>query len=123
MALNALSTDAASLPSRVDETWQLLVTPESTDEPVGYLLAIVGSTTHIAELVVDPAFRRQQRATALLDSICASASGPITVCVAAENSAARSLYEQYGFRQAGRRPDQFDSGAGLTLRFDPENEG
>ena len=120
-ALDALSTDAASLAIGVDETWRLLVTPDNSDEPVGYLLAIEGSATHIAELVVDPAHRRQKRATALLESVCESTRHPVTVCVAADNEAARLVYKQLGFTEVDRRAEQFDSGDGLTLRYDPQS--
>ena len=99
--------------------WRLIVSPDHTDEPVGYLLAFDGTTTHIAELVVAPSSRREKRATALLDAVCASTPRPVTVCVAAQNEAARSLYGRYGFVEIDRQNEQFDSGDGLTLRYDP----
>ena len=115
-ALNELSADAARSTPRA---WRLLVSPDASDEPVGYLLAANGRETHIAELVVDAAHRRQHRATALLAVVCGSASQPVTVCVAAENSAARSLYEAFGFSETNRSTDQFDAGTGITLRYEP----
>lgn len=118
-ALDALTTDTPSLAPGLDETWRLLVSPDRNDEPVGYLLALDGTATHIAELVVDPAYRRQNRATALLAAVRALGKS-VTVCVAADNEAARVLYKQSGFTEVDRQPEQFESGDGLTLRCDPE---
>ena len=120
-ALDAQATDTTSLALSVDKTWQLLVSPDGADKPVGYLLAVDGTATHIAELVVDPAYRRQHRAMALLESVCESTRHPVTVCVAANNEAAWSLYERCGFVEADRTTEQFASGDGLTLRYDPES--
>lgn len=101
---------------------RLLVSPDTTDQPVGYLLAVDGETTHIAELAVDPEYRRQQRATALLGAICETAAEPVTVCVAVTNEPARSLYEQAGFIEVTRTPAQFKQSDGLTLRYDPDSD-
>ncbi len=117
-ALDDRSTDTPSLAISVDRTWRLLVTPDETDEPVGYLLAFDGPSIHIAELVVAPAYRREGRATALLATVCGSGH-PVTVCVAAANEAARVVYNQWGFTEVARHTEQFDSGDGLTLRYDP----
>jgi len=106
----------------MDETWRLLVSPDSADEPVGYLLAIEGAATHIAELVVAPAHRRENRATALLESVCKPTHQPVTVCVAADNEPARLLYKQSGFTEVASHTEQFDSGDGLTLRYDPSTQ-
>lgn len=116
-ALSALSTE--SLAVTAAGGWRVVVSPDCDDEPVGYLLAITSTTTHIAELAVDPEFRRENRARTLLAAICESASRPVTVCVAAENTAARSLYEGYGFFEVDRTPEQFDSGTGSTLQYEP----
>ncbi len=119
-ALDALATGPGSLTPSLYKTWKLVVTPDRTDNPVGYLLAIDRTAIHIVELVVAPTHRRQQRATALLESVAASGR-PVTVCVAADNEAARLVYKQSGFTEVGRQTDQFDSGDGLTLRYEPAN--
>jgi len=121
-ALDGVSTDYPSTLVDPQETWRLVVTPDETGEPVGYLLAVGGSATHIAELAVDPAYRRQNRATALLESVCEATHQPVTVCVAVDNEPARLLYKQVGFTEVGRRTEQFNSGDGLTLRYDPDNQ-
>lgn len=98
---------------------QLLVSPDPSGRPVGYLLAVDGEPLHIAELAVAPEYRRENRATALLDSICKATGGSVTVCVAATNRPARSLYEQRGFIETTRTAGQFESADGMTLRYDP----
>ena len=114
----ALTEQEATSPVRIT---RLFVTPDSSGRPVGYLLAVDGEPTHIAELAVDPEYRRQNRATALLDAICEAAAGSVTVCVAATNRLARSLYEKRGFVETTRTAGQFESADGMTLRYDPEN--
>ena len=119
-ALAELSTDTVE-PTGSPRAWRLLVSPNSDDRPVGYLLATTGESTHIAELAVDPAYRRESRATTLLEAICDDATAPVTVHVAASNEPAQSLYWRVGFVQSSRSTEQFDSSDGLTLQYDPEN--
>ena len=123
-ALDSQSTESSSPAASAvsDDAWHLLVSPDANDQAVGYLLALSASEIHLAELVVAPAYRRQKRATALLAVVCESAARPVTVCVAAENHDARSLYDGFGFSVCSRSDDQFDSDAGLTLRYEPSTE-
>ncbi|WP_081927432.1 GNAT family N-acetyltransferase [Halobellus rufus] len=80
----------------------------STGRPVGY--ALVVGDAHLAELVVHPAYRREGRGRALLRALIADrAPGTrLTLTVAADNDAARSLYESVGFEAIGRQPDFFE---------------
>lgn len=105
-------------------------------DPVGYLLAVdappdvatahlpdADQTVHVAELVVDPAARRQGHASALLATLLGMhPAAAVTLTVAADNDAARSLYDQFGFEVQARLPAYFDDGAGLLLvhRWRPE---
>lgn len=100
-----------------DEAFSLLVSVDEADSAVGYLLALTGDTTHIAELVVDPAYRREGRANELLTTLIEHGEGPITVHVAVDNTEARALYRTVGFQQQARTDDQFEHAAGLTLRY------
>jgi ribosomal-protein-alanine N-acetyltransferase len=87
--------------------------------PVGYLLAVDSqATVHVAELVVDSAYRRAGRATALLAALfdAHDAGTTVTVAVAPENAAARSLYRSVGFRSDGTVEDYFDDGPALLMR-------
>ena len=95
----------------------LLVSVDESNRAVGYLLALTGKTTHIAELAVDPKYRRAGRANALLGVLIKQANEPITVHVAVDNTAARTLYGTVGFQEQRRRDDQFEHAAGLTLRY------
>jgi ribosomal-protein-alanine N-acetyltransferase len=100
-----------------EEAFSLLVSVDEADSAVGYLLALTGDTTHIAELAVEPAYRREGRANELLATLIEDGEGPITVHVAVDNTAARELYRTVGFQQQTRNDEQFEHAAGLTLRY------
>ena len=95
----------------------LLVSVNEADIAVGYLLALTGTATHLAELVVDPAYRREGRAKALLSAVIGQTTEPITVHVAVDNTAAIALYRSIGFHEEARSDDRFEHAAGLTLRY------
>src|SRR6056297_1937623 len=119
-----LSTAIAELSDSVPiQTSRLLVTPDSDDRPVGYLLAVGDGPIHIAELAVDPDHRRDGRATALLTEICDRTTQPVTVHVAADNDPARSLYRRVGFVETGRSPESFEDCEAITLRYTPGKRG
>lgn len=83
------------------------------DRPVGYLLAVDSADEgHVSELVVAPRSRREGRASALLTAYLRDRpSGTrVSLTVAPDNEAARSLYESHGFSVAGRRSEFFESG-------------
>ena len=65
---------------------------------------------HLAELAGAPGFRRQGRATRLVERLLAETDGPVSVAVAPENEAARDLYRSLGFERVERRADYFPSG-------------
>lgn len=92
----------------------LLVSADGpTDRPVGYLLAVDSPAEgRVAELVVAPARRREGRASALLTAYLRERppGTRVTLTVAPDNEAARSLYEAHGFEVAGRRREFFESG-------------
>jgi len=117
----AAATAADDTSPGIAGTFRLLVSVNDTDLPVGYLLAVTGEPTHIAELVVDPQYRRNGRARALLQVLIEQCSHPITVHVAVDNTAARSLYEAVGFQRQTRSDDRFEDAAGLTLRYPAQN--
>jgi ribosomal-protein-alanine N-acetyltransferase len=85
--------------------------------PVGYLLAVSGEeTAHVAELVVEPAHRREGRATALLDTLTDREDvDRLTVRVTPGNDAAMRCYRAVGFETVGRDPDGFTDGPALVL--------
>lgn len=74
-----------------------------------------GRGAHLAELVVAPGFRREGRATALLDRLIAVAEGPITVAVRPDNDPALALYRSRGFDRVERREGYFEAGPALWL--------
>jgi len=99
---------------------------EANGEPVGYVLAVAGGSgdgLHVAELVVDPAHRREGRARRLLSTVVARADGPVTLLVAADNDAARALYEDLGFHPRGRRPGFYDGVDAVAMRRDADQTG
>lgn len=92
---------------------------EGGGRPVGYLLPVHGpDALHLGELAVAPDHRRQGRARGLLETAIAAGTGPVTLLVAPENEAARSLYETLGFEVAGRRADAYPDGDALLYRRD-----
>ena len=82
-----------------------LVAVDEADQPVGYLLAVDGEDTHLAELVVHPAHRREGHGRALLSALLGGLeSGTrVSLAVAVDNDPARALYESAGFVPVGYR--------------------
>jgi ribosomal-protein-alanine N-acetyltransferase len=86
---------------------------------VGYLLPVDAPNrpgVHLAELVVDPAHRREGRARGLLAAVTDDATGPVTLQAHPDNDAALSLYEGLGFDVVERRADAYADGDALVLR-------
>jgi len=86
------------------------------DTPLGFILCqIVPGETEILTLCVSPARRRQRIAEALLrhmmDAVRADGGAKIFLEVAADNHAARKLYEQQGFTVTGTRAGYYKRGA------------
>lgn len=88
-------------------------------QPVGYVLPVAGRETHVAELVVAPAYRRQGVATRLVERVVRAADGRVTLFVHPDNEAARRLYEAAGFDQVGRRRDFYDDADALVMAREP----
>jgi [ribosomal protein S18]-alanine N-acetyltransferase len=81
-------------------------------DPVGFAFAFgVGEECEIAALGVTPERRRAGIGAALLDAVCREArrrgAGRLVLEVAADNTAARSLYAAHGFVRAGWRRDYY----------------
>jgi ribosomal-protein-alanine N-acetyltransferase len=80
-------------------------------------------TVHVAELVVAPRARRRGHASALLATLLGEHPGAtVTLTVAADNTAARSLYERFGFEVERTLPEYFGDGPGLLLVRRPRAE-
>ncbi|UVE50631.1 GNAT family N-acetyltransferase [Haloferax larsenii] len=98
----------------------LLVSVDTADRPVGYLLA---TGDHVAELAVSPEARREGRATALVDALRARrGDASLTVLVHPDNEAARACYEALGFRRDGRVADAFEDADAIRLVSDPSDQ-
>ncbi len=91
--------------------------PQSTGVPVGYLLAIRGPDTHLAELVVAPNVRREGRASALLSALLSRlpADERVTLAVAPDNEAAQSLYRSFGFEHVETDHTLFEAGPAFVF--------
>lgn len=78
----------------------------SPKEPVGFVLttSVAPATAHIAQLVVDPAWRGRRLAERLVRAACQAALGAgherITLIVDEDNAAACALYRRLGFTYA-----------------------
>lgn len=85
---------------------------DEAGEPRGLILHLMlPGEVEILTLGVHPAARRHGFARALLDDLLArgrrAGAQRVVLEVAADNIAARRLYETSGFRIAGRRPDYY----------------
>ncbi len=97
---------------------------------VGYMLVVPGtrdgeslySETHVAELVVEPAHRREGRARALLGRVLRPDHQPVTLLVAPGNTAAVSLYRSLGFRSETRLDGVYDQGAAILMSFHSDSD-
>ncbi|WP_435074602.1 GNAT family N-acetyltransferase [Halorubrum sp. HHNYT27] len=86
---------------------------------VGYLLPVDAPNrpgVHLAELVVDPDYRREGRAHGLLSAVLADATGPVTLQAHPDNDGALALYDEVGFAVVDRRADAYPDGDALVLR-------
>jgi ribosomal-protein-alanine N-acetyltransferase len=108
-------TDAWPISSFEDvlngQNWHGVVA-EMEGRIVAYACAlIVAQEAHLANLAVDPAYRRKSVAKVLLDHILrlAAASGCELVLleVRPSNKGARKFYEQAGFVELYQRPDYY----------------
>lgn len=100
-------------------------------EPQGFILIrAVADEAEILTLAVAPTYRRQRIAALLLDEasrmLRAGGTRRLFLEVAADNIAAKRLYESYGFGATGRRPQYYDRGAApradaiiMTLELEP----
>ncbi len=92
-----------------------LIEETETREPLGFILDLVlAGEAEIFTLCTAPSARRQGIARGLIEHLFARArcggAGSVGLEVAADNLAARRLYEQLGFIQAGRRRDYYRRG-------------
>jgi [ribosomal protein S18]-alanine N-acetyltransferase len=92
-----------------------LLEETETREPVGFILdLILAGEAEIFTLCAAPSARRQGIARGLIEHLFARArrggARSVGLEVAADNLAARTLYEQLGFIQAGRRRDYYRRG-------------
>lgn len=87
----------------------------SAGEPQGFILIrAVADEAEILTLAVAPLHRRQGVAANLLAEACrmlrAGGTHRLFLEVAADNAAARALYQAYGFVETGRRPQYYGRG-------------
>jgi ribosomal-protein-alanine N-acetyltransferase len=99
---------------------------DETGTVVGYLLAVRGDPTHVAEVVVHPEHRRQRYGAALFDRLFAvvaerhaSADGEgsptVGLAVSPDDDGARAFYRSLGFAVSRRDPDYYDGAPALLL--------
>ena len=95
--------------------------------PAGFVIARAhAGEAEILSLGVHPSSRRHALATALVrtavDQAFQAGAMEVFLEVGVENSAALGLYGRLGFRQVGRRPAYYGSGAdALTLRYSSQD--
>jgi len=99
--------------NRIAEVVVARVEGRSGSRIAGFLCAwIVSGELHINNIAVDPGYRRRGVASQLLEETLrrAKARGAEAgyLEVRASNDAAQAMYEQYGFKVAGRRRHYYD---------------
>ena len=119
----------------LEELWNdssVIITAEGEDGTVlGYAgLQTVLDEGYINNVAVDPRFRRQGVAGQLVEAFLrfgAAKLAFLTLEVRASNAPALTLYDKYGFTQAGRRRDYYDDPTEdallMTRRFNHGTEG
>ncbi|BFK87473.1 ribosomal protein S18-alanine N-acetyltransferase [Pseudoflavonifractor gallinarum] len=95
-----------------NETASFLVAEGEDGSVLGYAgLHVVLDEGYIDNVAVDPAYRRQGIADALIDTFVrfgAAKLAFLTLEVRAGNAPAIALYEKHGFYEVGRRKDYYD---------------
>ena len=95
-----------------NETASFLVAEGEDGSVLGYAgLHVVLDEGYIDNVAVDPAYRRQGIADALIDTFVrfgAAKLAFLTLEVRAGNAPAIALYEKLGFYEVGRRTDYYD---------------
>ena len=95
-----------------NETATFLVAEGEDGSVLGYAgLHVVLDEGYIDNVAVDPAYRRQGIADALIDTFVrfgAAKLAFLTLEVRAGNAPAIALYEKHGFYEVGRRKDYYD---------------
>jgi ribosomal-protein-alanine N-acetyltransferase len=119
---SAADTAPPSTESDPGEAIEAATTRRAPDceRPVGYVFAMPGEDrAYIAELVVAPAHRRQGIASALFTVLFERLRERdvelVTLAVAPDNDASRTLYENWGFQEVDRDPDYYDGDPAVLL--------
>lgn len=108
---------------------RFVVAESDTGLLLGYLgLHVVLDEGHIANIAVDPLFRRQGVGAALLSDVQTFARKNklsfLTLEVRENNLAAQNLYRKFGFLEVGRRKDYYNNPKedALLMTWTPEKE-
>lgn len=94
--------------------------------PVGYAIVIPGpeDVAYLPELAVAPDRQREGYGSALLEYVCAELAADgydrLRLSVLAADERARQFYDDCGFEQVERLPEEFERGDGLLLAKDLE---
>ena len=122
LALQSLLPEPApeALSTALEGVGEVLVATADGDRPVGYVFAMPGDEqAYVAELVVSPDHRREGIASALFAALFERLRERdvelVTLAVAPDNDAARAFYEQWGFREVDRDPEDYDGDPALLL--------
>ena len=105
-------SEAALSEELYNDTACFLVAEGEDGTVLGYAgLHVILDEGYIDNVAVDPRYRRQGVADALLDVFCrfgAEKLAFLTLEVRASNTPAIALYEKHGFYEVGRRKDYYD---------------
>jgi ribosomal-protein-alanine acetyltransferase len=84
---------------------------------------LAAGESEVLSLVVDPAVRRRGVASRLMRSVLDGAPGAWFLEVRESNAAAITLYDKFGFREIGRRPNYYHDTGETAVVMRRENSG
>ena len=106
--IQSASPEAAQWDVRDYTRYKLLVATEG-GVVAGFAAArqVAEGEAEVLNLAVDPSYRRRGIGRRLLGALTGSYSGELWLEVRESNTAARNLYQNIGFIEAGRRPGYY----------------
>jgi ribosomal-protein-alanine N-acetyltransferase len=93
-------------------------------QPVGYAIVVPGpeAVAYLPELAVAPDRQREGYGSALLEYVCTELAADgyeqLRLSVLVTDERARQFYDDAGFKEVERLPDEFERGDGLLLAKD-----
>lgn len=102
--------DAAQLQEKIDSAGYIILVSLQSDKATGFIEAqMIADEIHLYDVAVDPKFRRQGIAQALIEELTLQPCTAILLEVRESNQAALQLYQKCGFAVDGSRKNYYSS--------------